>query len=81
MFLKHNMVVGFRDYKNSQVPLDCKLLRTFSPLMELNLKKHLVEVAATSITGKLIKDSTKQCFDRMRYEYVMVKLADWDAAL
>jgi hypothetical protein len=49
--------------------------------MELNLKKHLVEVAATSITGKLIKDSTKQCFDRMRYEYVMVKLADWDAAL
>jgi len=49
--------------------------------MELNLGKHLVEVAATSITGKLIKDSTKLCFDRMRYAYVMVKLVDWDAAL
>jgi hypothetical protein len=35
----------------------------------------------TSITGKLIKDSTKLCFDRMRYAYVMVKLVDWDAAL
>jgi hypothetical protein len=49
--------------------------------MELNLGKHLVEVAATSITGKLIKDSTKLCFDRMRYAYVMVKLVNWDAAL
>jgi hypothetical protein len=41
--------------------------------MELNLRKYLVEVAATSITGKLIKDSTKLC--------VMVKLADRDATL
>ena len=81
MFLKHNMVLGFEDYINSLVPLDCRPLRTFSPLMELNLGKHLVEVAATSITGKLIKDSTKLCFDRMRYAYVMVKLVNWDATL
>lgn len=54
IFTEEGIILGVRDYINSQSTVEFKPLRPFPPVLELNMRKHTSAVAATPVTGRVI---------------------------
>lgn len=81
VFSEEGIIFGVRDYIHSQRTIEFKPLRPFTPVSELNMRKHTATVATAAIAGGIVVGFNKAVGGVSEITVDGGEVVDWDAAL
>lgn len=81
VFPEESIVLGVCNNIYSQAAVEFKPLRPFSPLVELDIRKHVPAVTTTTITSRLVIGLYKAVDGADEVPVDSEEVIDWNAAL